>query len=266
MGRTVSDVAITLDVLRSPFGAITGRRVPRDFRATLRPGALRGARIGVDRRLFSGDPSTDAELNVVAERALSIMISLGATLVDPIDPPATKTISDAELTVLFTEFKVGIAAYLAGLRGTNLRSLGELIAFNDEHCDEELRYFGQELFHVADETTGLDDQDYRDARALCVRVTRGDGIDRILADGRLDAIVAPAYGDSSPAAVAGYPSISIPTGLTDDGRPGGVWLYAGFLDEPKLLGYAFDLERAVGDRPRPTFAGALPAVPPEKTM
>ena len=75
--------------------------------------------------------------------------------------------------------------------------------------------------------------------------------------------MAPAYGDSSPAAVSGYPSISIPTGLTDDGRPGGVWLYAGFLDEPKLLGYAFDLERAVGGRPRPTFAGALPPVPPD---
>jgi amidase len=191
------------------------------------------------------------------------MTSLGATLVDPIDPPATKTITEAELTVLFTEFKVGLAAYLAGLRRTTLRTLGDVIAFNDEHCDEELRFFGQELFHVADETTGLDDPAYREARALCLRVTRSDGIDRILAGGRLDAIVAPAYGDSSPAAVSGYPSISIPTGLTEDGRPGGVWLYAGFLDEPKLLGYALDLERAVGGRPRPTFAGALPAVPPD---
>jgi amidase len=263
MGRTVTDVAIVLDALRSPFGSIAGRRVPRDFRAALRPGALRGARIGVDRRLFSGDAAADADLNVVAERAFSIMTSLGATLVDPIDPPATKMISEAELTVLFTEFKVGIAAYLAGLRGTNLRSLGDLIAFNDEHCDEELRYFGQELFHVADDTTGLDDQAYRDARALCLRVTRSDGIDRILAEGRLDAIVAPAYGDSSPAAVSGYPSISIPTGITAAGRPGGVWLYTGSLGEPTLLAYAYDLEQAIVGRPRPTFQGASPPLPPD---
>jgi hypothetical protein len=94
-------------------------------------------------------------------------------------------------------------------------------------------------------------------------VTRNDGIDRILAGGRLDAIVAPAYGDSSPAAVSGYPSISVPTGTTRDGRPSGIWLSAGFLAEPKLLGYAFDLEQAVGGRPRPTYAGAPPAFPPD---
>jgi amidase len=191
------------------------------------------------------------------------MISLGATLVDPIDPPATKTVSEAELTVLFTEFKVGMAAYLAGLRGTTMRSLADLIAFNDEHCEDELRYFGQELFHVADGTTGLDDPAYRDARALCLRVTRSDGIDRILSQGRLDAIVAPAYGDSSPAAVSGYPCISIPTGSTEAGRPGGVWLYAGSLGEPTLLAYAYDLEAAVGGRPRPTFQGASPPFPPD---
>ena len=191
-----------------------------------------------------------------------MMTSLGATLVDPIEPPATKTISEAELTVLFTEFKVDIAAYLAGLRRTRLRSLGDVIAFNDEHCDEELRYFGQELFHVADETTGLDDPAYRDARALCLRVTRTDGIDRILADGRLDAIVAPAYGDSSPAAVSGYPSISIPTGTTDDGRPGGVWLYAGSLDEPTLLGVRLR-PRAGGRRAAaPDLQGAPPPLRP----
>ena len=263
MGRTVTDVAIALNALRSPFGPVAGRRVPHDYRVSLRRGALRGARIGVDRRLFSGDESADAGLNTVAERALEVMASLGATLIDPIEPPDTKAISDAELTVLLSELKVGMAAYLAGLRGTRLRSLGDLIDFNDDHCAEELHYFGQELFHVADATTGLDDPVYRHARALCVRVTRTDGIDRILADGRLDAIVAPAYGDSSAAAVAGYPSLSVPTGTTQDGRPGGVWLSTGFLGEPTLLGFAFDLEGAVGERPRPTFSGTIPDLPPD---
>jgi amidase len=263
MVRTVTDAAILLNVLRSPFGEVRGRRLPRDYRSFLVRGSLQGARIGVDRRLFDGGESTDAGLNAVTERALDVMRSLGVTLVDPITPPDTKSINDDELTVLFSEFKVDIEAYLAGLRGTSLRTLGDLIAFNDEHCDEELGFYGQELFHVADATTGLDDPAYRTARARCLAATRTSGIDRILAADRLDAIVGPAYGDSSAPAVAGYPAISVPTGTTDDGRPGGVWLSAGFLGEPALLGFAFDLESELGGRPRPTFAGTLPDLPPD---
>ena len=263
MTRTVTDAAIALNVLRSPFGAVRGRRLPRDYRASLRHGVLRGARIGVDRRLFSGDASADAGLNAVTEQALVTMRSLGATLIDPIVPPDTDSIHDDELTVLFSEFKVDIEAYLAGLRRTTMRTLGDLIDFNDRHCDDELRYFGQELFHVADATNGLDDPAYRKARARCLAATRTNGIDRILAADKLDAIVGPAYGNSSAPAVAGYPAISVPTGTTDDGRPGGVWLSAGFLAEPTLLGFAFDLENAVGGRPRPGFTGMLPDLPPD---
>ncbi len=263
MGRTVTDVALTLDVLRSPFGDVAGHRLPRTYRACLRRGALGGARIGVDRRLFSDGESADAGLNRVTERALEAMASLGATLVDPIEAPDTKSISEAELTVMFTEFRVDVAAYLGGLRHTSMRTLADLIAFNDEHCDEELRYFGQELFDVAEATTGLDDPAYREARALCLDVTRARGIDRIMADANIDAIVAPAYGDSSGPAVSGYPSISVPTGTTDDGRPGGIWLYAGFLAEPTLLGLAYDLEQAIGPRPRPGLTGVVPVRPPD---
>lgn len=263
MVRTVADAAITLNVLRSPFGAVRGQRLPRDYRTSLRRGALRGARIGVDRRLFSGDASVDEELNAVTEHALDVMRSLGATLIDPIEPPDTKSINEDELTVLFSEFKVDIETYLAGLRRTTMRTLSDLIAFNDQHCAAELRYFGQELFHVADATSGLDDPVYREARARCLAATRTNGIDRILAADRLDAIVGPAYGDSTAPAVAGYPAISVPTGTTDNGRPGGVWLSAGFLAEPTLLGFAFDLECTIGGRPRPTFAGTLPDLPPD---
>ena len=191
------------------------------------------------------------------------MAALGATLVDPIAPVDTASIREDEMTVLLTEFKAGLAAYLGPLGRTRLRSLADLIAFNDEHCADELRFFGQELFEVADATTGLDDPAYLAARARCLTATRSNGIDRTLADGRLDAIVAPAYGDSSGPAVAGYPAISVPTGLTDDGRPGGVWLSAGFLSEPTLLAFAFDLEAAVGPRPRPTFRGTIPIEPPD---
>ncbi len=263
MVRSVTDAAIVLNVLRSPSAEIRGHRLPRDYRVALRPGALRGARIGVDRRLFAGDPSADAALNAVTERALGTMRELGATLIDPIEPPDTKSISDDELTVLFTEFKVDLETYLGGLRGTRMRTLDDLIAFNDEHCEAELAWFGQELFHVAAVTGGLDNPAYLEARARCLAATRTNGIDRILATDRLDAIVGPAYGDSTAPAVAGYPAISVPTGLSDDGRPGGVWLSAGFLGEPALLGFAFDLERAVGGRPRPAFSGTIPDAPPD---
>jgi amidase len=263
MARTVTDVAVTMDALRSPFGDVAGRRLPRTYRASLRRGALRGARIGVDRRLFTGAKSVDAGLNAVAEGTFGVMTSLGATLVDPIEAPDTRSIAEAELTVLLTEFKADIAVYLAGLRNTSMRTLADLIAFNDEHCDDELRFFGQELFDVAEATTGLDDPAYRAARDLCLEVTRARGIDRILTEGRLDAIIAPAYDDSSAPAVSGYPSISVPTGLTDDGRPGDVWLYAGSLAEPTLLAFAFDLEQELGARPRPAFAGSLPDEPPD---
>ena len=199
----------------------------------------------------------------MAERAFATMTALGATLVDPIEPVDTASIREDEMTVLLTEFRVAMASYLGGLGRTRLRTLADVIAFNDDHCTEELRFFGQELFDVADATAGLDDPAYLAARARCLAATRSNGIDRILADSRLDAIVAPAYGDSSGPAVSGYPVISLPTGVTDDGRPGGVWLSAGFLSEPALLAFAFDLESAVGPRPRPTFRGTLPDAPPD---
>jgi amidase len=266
MTRTVSDTAVLLDVLRSPFGEVAAglaSRSPRTYRSALRRGALRGARIGVDRRMFGGAKGADEALNAVADLAFRALADLGATLVDPITPVDTDATVEDEMTVLLTEFKVGIGSYLGGLRRSSLRTLADLIAFNEEHCAEELRFFGQELFEVAEATGGLDDPGYRAARARGVAATRRDGIDRILAEHRLDAIVAPAYGDTSAPAVSGYPDLALPTGLADDGRPGGVFLYAGALSEARLIAFAFDLEQAIGRRPRPTFSGMLPADPPD---
>ena len=111
-----------------------------------------------------------------------------------------------------------------------MRTLADLIAFNQEHCTEEMTYFGQELFELAEATTGLTDPVYRDARRLCLDLTRRHGIDEVMHENHLDAIVAPtySYGSSAPA-VAGYPNISVPTGVTADGRPGGIWMYGRFL-------------------------------------
>ena len=188
MCRTVTDAAIVLRALRSPFGEVLGRDRPRDYQAALRPGALRGARIGVDRRQFSGDAADDG-LNRVAERAFETLVALGATLIDPIESVDTASIEDDELTVLLTECKAGMDAYLSRLRGTHLRTLADVIAFNDDHCTDELAFYGQEYFEVAAATAGLDDPAYRAARARCLATTRAGGIDRILARDRLDAIV-----------------------------------------------------------------------------
>jgi len=262
MTRSVTDAAIMLNAMRSPFGDVLGWRLPRDYRLSLRPGALRGARIGVNRGQFSGD-AADAGLNAVAERAFATMTALGATLIDPIEPLDTASMEDDEMTVLLVECKAGMDAYLSRLRGTRVRTLADVIAFNDEHCADELGFFGQELFEIAEATTGLDDPAYRASRARCLAAARTNGIDRILARDRLDAIVAPAYGDSSGPAVSGYPVISVPTGLTDDGRPAGVWLSGRFLAEAALFAFAFDLEAAVGPRSRPTFRGTPPGEPPD---
>jgi len=266
MTRTVTDAAILLDVLRSPFGglAATGaKRSPRTYRSALRRGALRGARLGVDRRMFEGAEGADDALNAVAEQAFQALAGLGATLVDPIKPVDTDALIEDELTILLTEFKVDMAEYLAGLHGTSIRTLADLITFSNDHCAEELRFFGQEYFEVAEATGGLDDPAYRAARQECLRAARRDGIDRILAAHRLDAIVAPAYADTSAPAVSGYPNLSVPTGLAEDGRPGGVFLYAGALSEARLLRFAFDLEQAVGPRQRPAFTGSPPDDPPD---
>ena len=167
--------------------------------------------------------------------------------------------------MLLVEFKKQIADYLATLSHTSIRTLADLIAFNISHCPQEMKYFGQELFEISESTRGdLTDPDYLAARALCLQLARTEGIDAALQRDDLDAIVAPTYSfASSPAAVAGYPNISIPVGLTPEGKPAGLWMYAGFLDEPKLLGYAYDLEQEVPPRSEPDFLGAVPPEPPD---
>ena len=264
IGRTVSDVAIMLNAMKSPFGRVKGHHLPHDYTRYLRRGALDGARIGVDRRLFDVAYFADPDLNVVTEQALAVMASLGATIVDPVDAPDPFAFGDAELTVLLYEFKVDVAKYLRRLHHTSMRTLADLITFNQEHCTEEMTYFGQELFELAEATTGLADPAYRDARRLCLDLTRKNGIDKVMRENHLDAIVAPtySYGSSAPA-VAGYPNISVPTGVTADGRPGGIWMYGRFLSEPKLLAYAYDLEQELGGRPQPKYLGALPPLPPD---
>ncbi len=267
MCRTVTDVAIMLGVLQSPFGPVSGQSLPSDYTTFLRRGALRGARIGVDGRYFGTAFGGEQDLVQVANRGLDAMKSLGATLVptDTGNPfqQKNKPYND-EFTALLFEFKAQIADYLQTLRNTNLRSLADLIAFDIAHCTDEMKYFGQEVFEAAQQTSGnLNDPVYQSARSASQTFFR-QGLDGALQRDRLDAIVAPTYSfASTPAAVAGYPNLSIPVGLTPDGKPAGLWMYGGFLQEGKLLGFAYDLEQEIRPRSQPQQLGFVPPLPPD---
>jgi len=264
--RSVIDTAIMLNVMKSPFGDVATRSLPSDYTSFLHRGALKGARIGVDRRYFTAAFGGESDLVAVAKQGLEVMKSLGATLIntDTGDPSANnfKFYND-ELIVLLFEFKVQIADYLSSLKNTSERTLTDLIAFNIEHCSTEMRYFGQEIFQMAEATSGnLRDPVYLAARAANLDFAR-NGINLALDRGDLDAIVAPTYSfASSPAAVAGFPDISIPIGLTPRGKPAGLWMYSGYLAEPKLLAFAFDIEQAIHPRTQPELLGTIPAEPP----
>jgi len=268
MCRTVTDVAIMLGVMQSPFGPVSGKSVPSDYTQFLKLGSLNGARIGVDSRYFSHAFGGKQDLVKVAQNGIDAMQSLGATVI-PTDSgnPFQNNFRfyDDEFTVLLYEFKVQIAQYLATLGNTTMRTLADLIAFDIAHCPEEMKYFGQQVFELAQQTSGnLNDPVYVNARSDNLTFARANGIDAALKKDNLDAIVAPTYSfASSLPAVAGYPNLSIPVGLTPDGKPAGLWMYSGFLKEPKLLALAYDLEQAIKPRVQPGFLGSVPPEPPD---
>jgi amidase len=268
MCRTVTDVAIMLGVMKSPFGPVSGHTTPSDYTQFLQLGSLKGARIGIDSRYFSHAFGGEADLVKVARQGLDAMRDLGATLI-PTDTgnPFKQNFKfyNDEFTVLLYEFKVQIAEYLGGLSNTSMRTLADLIAFDIAHCEEEMKYFGQEVFELSEQTSGdLTDPIYLQARADNLTFARTNGIDAALQKDRLDAIVAPTYSfASSLPAVAGYPNLSIPVGLTPEGKPAGLWMYSGFLKEPALLALAYDLEQAIKPRTQPQFLGSVPPEPPD---
>jgi len=266
MGRSVTDVAILLNVLKSPFGRVVGQPLPDDYTRFLRRGALQGARIGRDVRYFdynyygSGIPGDFSSVGF-AEHALDVMKDLGATIVD-CDTGDVFQYTDDEFTALLYEFKAQIAQYLATLTNTNMRTLADLINFNTVHCRQELVYYGQDVFEAAEQTNGYPTNPlYVHARMHAQFLARR-GIDNALADHNLDAIVAPHLTNSTGPAVAGYPNLSLPVGIRPpSGKPVGMLMYSTFLREPKLIGFAYDLEQRIQVRSQPRFLGSVVPVP-----
>jgi len=270
MARTVADAAALLGALAGPDprDAATGARdavFAGDYARFLDPDGLRGARLGVARAYFGFHPGVDR----VLAAALAAMRQAGAVLVDPADLPASGPYEADELEVLLYEFKADLDAYLAQAGpGAAVRSLAELIAFNEEHREREMPHFGQELFERAQAKGPLTDSAYRDALARCRRLARAEGIDAALRRHRLDALVAPSNGpawltdpvngdhfvggSSTPAAVAGYPAVTVPAGFVS-GLPVGVTFFGAAWSEGTLLRCAHAFEQATRARRAPAL-------------
>ena len=226
---------------------------------------FRSARIGVARNYFGFHDGVDA----VMGEALSAMKKLGAELIVPADIPNMDKIGDAEFSVLLFELKADLNAYLARLGpGAPVKSLKEIIDFNDRHAKEEMPWFGQNTFLKAEAKGPLTSYEYLEALAKCRRLSRSEGIDAVMEKHKLDALVAPTLGpacvtdlvngdhwlgeSSTAAAVAGYPSITVPAGFVF-GLPVGISFFGLAWSEPVLLKLAFAFEQATRFRKPPRF-------------
>ncbi len=275
MARTVADAAILLGAMtgvdaRDGATAASGGKSHADYAAFLKAGALNGARIGVARKRFFGySPAADRLVNA----AIADMKARGAVIVDPADIPGGDALDGCELEVLLFEFKTDLSAYLRRLGASaKVRSLDDLIAFNEREKAREMPYFGQEILLMAQKKGALTSPAYRRALTTCRARARG-GIDSVMRRHRLDAIVAPTgspawvtdlvNGDhftgasSTPAAVAGYPNVTVPAG-SERGLPVGISFIGRAWSEPRLIALAYAYEQATRHRRPPEF---LPTVP-----
>jgi len=203
---------------------------------------------------------------------LDVLKAQGAVLVD-VKVPNTNKYDDSELTVLLCEFKPGLEAYLSAYAPhAKVKTMADVIAFNEKHRDKELRLFGQEHLIASNKTDGLEDKDYREALANNHRYSRDEGIDKVMKEHQLDALVAPTggvawltdfingdhYGGSfsSPAAVAGYPHVTVPAGYVY-GLPVGISFVGGAYSEAALIGMAYAYEQATLHRKPPRYLSSV---------
>jgi amidase len=273
--RSVADAAALLTALagvdpRDPATAQADGHVEKDYTAFLDAGGLKGARIGVQAR-SGNNPIVD---NVV-EQAIAVLKAQGAEVVDPAAIETVGQLGTNERDVLQYEFKADLNAYLAGVpAGVKVRTLADLIAFNEASKSLEMPYFGQEIFIASQARGPLTEQAYIDARAKCVELTRAKGIDATMDTHKLDAMLGPSGGIASLVdlaggggggggggssqfpAVAGYPHITVPAGF-HFGLPLGVSFYGRAWSEPVLIRLAYAFEQATKARRAPGFTPTL---------
>jgi amidase len=273
MARTVRDAAILLGALagvdpRDSATAASAGKAAADYTRLLDPKGLRGARIGVARKYFGFNDGVDA----LMDSLLNDMKKQGAEIIDPADLPSHGKFDDTEFTVLLYELKADLNTYLAGRPTAPVRTLEDVIHFDDQNKDKEMPFFGQDIFIKAQAKGPLTSKEYVDALAANLRLSRTEGIDAVMDKYHLDAIVAPtagpawttdlangdhaAGGSSNAAAVAGYPDITVPAGFVF-GLPVGISFFGRAWSEPTLLKIAYGFEQMAKARKPPQFLGSL---------
>ncbi len=268
MTLTVADAALLLTVMAGSDASDPASQEAdahkADYTKALDANALQGKRIGVARWLTGYHGPTDT----LFEEALAELKEAGAELVDIKTFPSREAMGAAEFTVLLTEFKAGLNDYLAATPpAVTVRSLDQLIAFNAA-TPAELTFFNQDIFELAAKAPALTDKAYLEAKAKAARLSRAEGIDRMLAENGIVAIVAPTGGpawttdlitgdhflgsSSGLAAVAGYPHITVPMGEIRD-LPIGLSFFGPAWSESTLIGLAYAYEQRTHARKTPAF-------------
>ncbi|HYK20224.1 MAG TPA: amidase [Pyrinomonadaceae bacterium] len=270
MTRTVRDAAILLSALTGVDARDEATRASQgkfvaDYTQFLDKDGLKGMRLGVARKYFGFNEHVDKLMSDL----LTEMKKLGAVLVDPADIPTSGKFDDSEFEVLLYEFKADLNAYLAGLGPqAPVRSLKDVIAFNEKNRDREMPYFGQDIMLKAEAKGPLTSKPYLQALQKNHLLTRTQGIDFVMQKNRLDALIAPTGGPawptdwlngdhftggySSASAIAGYPHVTVPAGYVF-GLPVGISFFGGVFSEPKLIKIAYAFEQATKARRPPKF-------------
>ena len=270
MARTVADAAAVLGALagvdpRDSATLASRGKAHTDYTKFLDARGLRGARLGVVRHLFGYNEFVDK----LADNAIAAMKAQGAIIVDPAEIETIKELGGGEFDVMLYEFKTGLNAYLASLGPeAPAHSLKELIDFNEKHAREEMPYFGQDIFIKAEAKGPLSDPAYQKALEKGHTLAREKGIDATLDKYKLDALIAPTGapawptdlvngdhdtgGSSGPAAIAGYPHVTVPAGYVF-GLPVGISFFGRAWSEPTLIKLAYAFEQATQFRKKPRF-------------
>jgi amidase len=270
MCRSVRDAAILLGALTGidsddAATAASGGKSQMDYAQFCDPNGLKGARIGVARKYFGFNDTVDA----LMEQSIDVMKKQGATIVDPADIETLGKFDDTELLVFMYELKADLNAYLARLGpGAPVRTLKDIIEFNERNRSKEMPYFGQDLFVKAESKGPLTEKAYLDAVAKNHQLARTEGIDAVMDKNHLDAIVGPtggpawltdlingdhsAGGSSNAAAVAGYPNMNVTAGYIS-GLPVGISFFGRAWSEPTLIKLAYSFEQATKARQAPRF-------------
>ena len=273
MARTVTDAATLLGALTGtdkadPITVNSSQFGHSNYLQFLQPDGLRGARIGIARNFFGTNPEVDA----IMEQAIHVMGANGAVIVDNTNIEHIDQFRLPEFEVLLYEFKHGLNRYLGNLGPeAKVHSLEEVIQFNLKNAETVMPYFGQEILALAQAKGPLTEEAYLAALAESQRLTRKEGLDKLLHEHKLDAIAAPSNapawlidpvrgdshsgGSSSTAAVAGYPGITVPAGYVHD-LPIGISFFSTAFQEPALIRIAYSFEQATMVRKSPQFAGS----------